>query len=487
MRRQAQMRAARGQGYGVGREVSLPLPTNGIHVNGKNAEISNVYASELNNFRTDGIDLELRRSVSYGPGDEIALQRIPYEFGATPAYIELRFDRAQCLGAELMRPFYADAMVGYLSGTAILADGHGDPVSWNGTAFATSAFTTGTSVSPADLDGIVVHHDRVFLWKTGGDLEFYYGDVGAVTGALTRFPLGRLGNITGRLQMMMQVTMDAGQNSNDALCIFTTTGDVVIYEGLNPGDANDWNLVSRLRVAPPLTRYGTTRVGSDVWFLTANGVASILNTISQGVLALVSPFTRPIAADVRALVAAGGLEWGLHATADGSAVLINGYDPVAGTGTQFVYDSESQAWTTSDLPARFWHNLDLTTEFTHGDGRLGTVAAVQGGGESITARWATSWMRLGGGELAYIKPTIIAKGALAVTVTVLSNHDETASDIAEAVQAVTIQPDNTPDAGGGLVSLDEEIGVDAVGDSYKLIIEITAQWAKIVNLTAGVI
>ena len=302
-----------------------------------------------------------------------------------------------------------------------------------------------------------------------------------------RFPLGRLGNITGRLQMMMQVTMDAGQNSNDAICIFTTTGDVVIYEGLNPGDANDWNLVSRLRVAPPLTRYGTTRVGSDVWFLTANGVASILNTISQGVLALVSPFTRPVAAEVRALVAAGGYEWGLHAAADGSFIVINAYDPATVTGQQFFYDTESQSWTTADLPARFWHNLDLTTEFTHGDGRLTTLAAEQGGGESITARWATSWMRPGGSEMTYVRPTIIAKGALAVTVTVLTNHDETASDIAEAVQTVTIQPDNTPDAGGGLVSLDEEIAVDAVGDTYKLIIEITAQWAKIVNLTVGLI
>jgi hypothetical protein len=52
---------------------------------------------------------------------------------------------------------------------------------------------------------------------------------------------------------MLTLTVDAGFNTNDVLCIATNTGDLVLYGGLDPGDADDWNLVARVKAAPPVS------------------------------------------------------------------------------------------------------------------------------------------------------------------------------------------------------------------------------------------
>lgn len=481
----ATRRAGRAQGRGAVREISIPLPLRGVFVTAKTAEIPAVYAAKLENLRSDGTLLELRREAILGAADQLAMQRVPFEFGDTPRYIELRTDRAQCAGAEYLRPFSATVMAAYISSHAVLADGLGDPVVYDGTAFAAGAFSTTTGVDQDQFDGVVAHHDRLYFWRSTGALEFYYGDLGAITGPLTRFPLDRLGNITGRIVAMIPLTIDAGINTNDVLCIFTSTGWAVIYGGNDPGDPDDWTQVTKIKIAPPLSRFAAHSVGSDVWVATSVGVVSMADTFNKGVLALVSSFSRPIVRDMLALALTGQGEWQLHTAADGSHVIVNHWDGSA--GTQFIYDTESQSWTTANMAAKHWHNLVLDTEFTHSSQRLATFERSEDPDELITAVWHSSWFRLGrGGQIAYLTPTIIARGPLAVTVTVLSDHDETQVDIDEATQTVTIEPDNPLDA-VGRVALNERIAVGAVGDVFQLRMEITATWAQIVDVTAGVI
>lgn len=482
MRSLATKAMARQQSQGAARDVDIPLPTRGIFVNAKHAEISGLFASKLENFRTDGVLLELRREVVYGAADAIALQRIPFEFDGAQYYVDLRTSRAQANGQEYFRLFYGDAMAAYISSNVVIVDGHGDPVLFNGTAFSAGTFSTTTTVDQSEFDGVIAHHDRLYFWKTRGRLEFYVGDVGAITGPLARFALDRLGNITGQILTMMPLTIDAGNNTNDVLCIITTTGQAVLYSGLDPTDPTDWALVSRIKIAPPLSRFAATQVGSDVWIATTSGIASMAQSVAQGVLALVNEVSRPIAKDILDLIAAGPAEWQLHTAANGSHIILNRWDGVV--GKQFLYEVESKAWTTANLPARIWHNLILDTAFTTGAGRLGTIGDSSDPSETITAEWHSSWFSAGrNATIVSITPTIIAKGNLSVTIAVLSDHDETASDIAEAEQTVTLAPDNPADP-GGRVTLDDVIPVGAVGSSFQLRLRITAQWARLVNMQA---
>lgn len=481
--RQRQASASRARGAGqTAREIDLPLPTRGLFVDASTSEVSGLYAATLHNLRTNGLKLETRRQVDLGPADQTALQRIPFEFGLTSRYVDLRATQAECNGQTFTRTFNGSAMAAYISSQVIIADGLDDPLLYNGTTFQTAVFTVAAGASPYTFDGVIAHHDRLFFWRTNGVLEFYYADVGAVMGPLTRFPLDRLGNITGGIQSMMSLTMNAGVDTNDALAIITTTGDVAIYEGLDPGDSDMWNLSTRLKVVPPLSRFGMTRVGGDVWMMTTQGVVSMMETLSKGVLSLVNEFSRPIADEILDLVGAGPAEWQMHTAADGSQIIINYYTPAK--QRQFIWQTDSKAWATAEMPARLWHNLVLSTDFTTGPGRLGSLVRTKTGTEMVQMIWHTSWFKLGrDGHIAAILPKIIAAGPLTVTLTVLSNNNATASDIAEATQTVTINPENPADPGGQVALLDL-IPVGAVGSEFQLRLEMTAAWAEIIHMKA---
>lgn len=223
--------------------------------------------------------------------------------------------------------------------------------------------------------------------------------------------------------------------------------------------------------------------------MTPSGVISVQASIREGILALASPVSEAISEDILALVRQGTADWQLHTAADGSMVIINRV--AGGTARQFCYLTNTRSWFTADYPAIDWHNLGENTEFSAtptlpGQSKLCRLRTAQAGDAPMTARWVTSWFNLGrDGGVACLRPTILALGPLTVTVTVLSDYDETAADVAEAVQTVTIQPDNPADP-GGTVSLNDIIGTDAVGTNFQISIEVVAAWAKIVGLKAWV-
>ncbi|KHQ51099.1 hypothetical protein [Mameliella alba] len=464
--------------------MPLPLPLRGLFSEARNAEMSIEYAGEVTNWRSTGVSLETRPGYKYLKAETfpIVLQRVPFEFGAISVYIELSATTAMTPSVSTPRVCNGNASFSALSGQVIIADGIGDPLAFNGSTFSTPAFTTSTSVTQSDFDGFLAHHDRPYFWVRGSTLEFYYGGVGAVTGALTQFPLDRLGNITGSILEMASLTVDAGHGMNDVLAIFTSTGQVVTYEGLDPGDQNDWRQLNRLQIAPPLGPKAFQQIGSDLWVLTPKGVVSIQQTISQGQMALVKQVSQPVADDLVQAAEDGG-DWILHASADQRMVIINRV--FAGVSEQWVFYTKSGTWEKSDYPALDWHNLAGNTEFTAMDGRPARLTTSKTDGDEMTAVLRTGWFRSGFTSIESVTPSILAKGPLSVRLAVLVDHDETAADLDESWQTVTIEPE-TPASGGETIALNELIASDAVGDVFQIRMEVTAKWAQLVNMTLRV-
>ncbi|MFP4044877.1 MAG: hypothetical protein ACLFTP_09970, partial [Rhodosalinus sp.] len=282
---------------------------------------------------------------------------------------------------------------------------------------------------------------------------------------------------------MQAITQDASENLNDSLVISTTTGWLVLYEGTNPADSQNWRLAGRIRLAPPISPDAFVQVAGDLWMVTHAGVVSVFESIRSGQLALASSLPRPTKRKVDEMIKAGG-EFQLHLAADGQQIIFHRHNAVTGESEQILYHPISQSWSTATYNARRWHNLRGKTQFT---APSGLVATINGGeAETITGTWHTGWFRLRrGSSIAYVQPTIIAKGPLTVTIAVLTDQDETSSDIAEATQTVTIQPDNPADP-GGKVALNDIIAVGASGQTYQLRMSVTAAEAEIVSVIAGV-
>lgn len=479
MIRAAQARQQRARGVGTGRDIPIPLPLRGLLSEAKSAEVSGSFAGEFLNWESDGTKIKLRGQAGIMSEPSAVLQRIPFEFGSNPRYIEIYADRAVCGDATITREFSASCAVAYISGQAVIADGKGLPVRFDGSAFHTISMTV-LGIDPALFDGVVAHQDRLFFWQTGGPLDFWHSaTVGGVQGAFSRFPLGRLGNVTGNIAAILSLTMDAGHGMNDTLAVITSTGTIVAYEGLNPADAQDWRQLARVEAAAPTGPEGFARVGADIWMVTAGGIVSVTDSLRRGIVALVSNVSRAVAEEIAREVEQGG-RWQIHAAADGARVYVN---RITDDGaSQFVFHAETQSWSKADHAARAWHNLAKRTEFTDMDGRLRCLQRCEGE-DVITARWVSGWFRLPRATaLRYLQPTILASGPLTLKVTVLSDHDGTAQDIAQSVQTVTINPDRP----GARVALNEVIATDAVGTVYQVQIEVTATWAEMVNLIARV-
>ena len=469
----------------TGREIDMPLPLSGLNVKASTSELAGVYAARMENLRSDGVQLELRAPYAAGDIDDKALTRIPFEFGGAPRYVNLRQNFMDTSNALINLPGDVDAMAAYISSNVLIADASGNSiVRYDGTTFSGVAFTLPDASTLAGHDGIISHQDRMYLWKTNGALQFAYGDVGAVQGAVNIFPLDQLGNITGSVAQLMSLTIDAGSNYNDALCIITPTGDVVVYEGNNPSDSTAWQLSIRLRAAPPLSRHGFARVGPDIWMITASGLVSIGDTLRTGVLALVSNLSLPISDRIIKLAASGVGEWQMHVAADGSKVIVNYW--LNGSAEQFIFDIQSKAWSTATMPARRWHNLARLTQFTNSKGVLCTLLDADDTSEIKTAVLHTGWFRMPqAGQVAYVKPSFLSKGPVTARIAVLVDHNESAAEIAERTITVPMSHDDPPDP-GGTAMLSDLVAIGATGDVFQFRIEVAAEWLKIVNIRFGV-
>ena len=473
--------AERSQFNRMAREVPWPLPVKGLLSKAATAEINGQFTDNLHNIISDGISLEFRDG--YEEQSAVAKQqRIPFEFGASPGYIEVTSTAVNFGATTFTRACPVDIDHTEISANTVMADGAGAMFRFDGTSFVNCAFTTDTGKSDSEFDGVFSHQDRIYAWDSS-ELEFYYGGVGAVTGALTRFPLSRLGNITGNIMIMNAVTINAAHGMNDVLAIITSTGWLILYEGLDPGDANDWRLLGRVKVAPPISSRAVISFGSDLWFMTKRGVVSVRDSLARGAMALVSSIAKPISDmlvdEIR--LSSNNAKWSIVAREDADQVMIN--YPSGDTFRQYLLDIASQSWQTTDYPAQWWHALNGNMEFTADDGTLQRLADGGDNDADITATLHTSWIRLGGEmEVAYIIPTIIGSGDLTVKITVLSDHADTAGDITQAQQIVTISPENP----GTRVALNEMIGVNVFGRVFQARFEITGRNIRFEQLTAGI-
>lgn len=465
---------------GTAQVQNIRLPVRGMYTAADSAELSPQFAAEMVNWESTGALLETRPQAQEIAGPSTTLQRLPFAFNGGLRTIKISPEALAFGDSAVSRRVEAPLQAAYVSGQAVLGTGNGAPLRVTSDGIEEAEFTS-DDADPTKFDGTIAHHDRVYFWKRGSDLSFYYGELGAVMGALEQFPLGRLGSVTGSLAQLVSLTVNAGHGMNDVLCVVTTTGQMVVYEGVDPGDPEDWRLLSRIQSAPPVGPHAFVQTGSDVWMLSTRGLVSMGQTLRQADLALVSNVAQPVADDIEAAVRAGG-EWQLHASADGHRVIVNRI--YQGVAEQWVYSTEARAWSRADYPARFWYNLGDETRFTALDGRDMRLAQSEPDGEVIRAVLHTGWQRVGRDiALRSITPTLLASGPLEVKIAVLTDHDTTQVDRDEAWQALTIRPD-TPGEDGALVSLNEPIALDAVGSVFQVRMEVEAKWVRLVSMTA---
>jgi hypothetical protein len=232
---------------------------------------------------------------------------------------------------------------------------------------------TGVSGGPATFYDITVHKNRVWFIQANS-MEAYYLDTDAVSGPASVFPLGGVFKRGGYLVEVTTWSFDSGIGMDDQLIFRTSTGEIAIYRGENPNDANNWFLVSIFFLASPVGSKPSADLGGDLILLTSAGIVPISQLV-KGVATEAlydSAISRNISRTLNAIFNASGFSsnWELHNVSSLQAIII--CIPTQGDAepVQYVMNIINGSWARYTLPAQCMNIYNGSLVFGDSDGTV---------------------------------------------------------------------------------------------------------------------
>lgn len=154
---------------------------------------------------------------------------------------------------------------------------------YDGTSWGTSPAITG--VSSAALSYVWSFKNRLFFVEKDS-LNAWYLDVDAIGGAATEFPLGAVFTRGGSLLFGASWSLDTGSGLNEQCVFVSTEGEVAVYQGSNPGDADTWVKVGVYRIGKPRGAKAFIRAGGDLVIATDIGFVPLSVAVQRDIAAL---------------------------------------------------------------------------------------------------------------------------------------------------------------------------------------------------------
>lgn len=122
--------------------------------------------------------------------------------------------------------------------------------------------------------------NRLFFVQKNS-MTFWYLPVESIGGAALDFPLGAIARSGGFLQAMGTWTLDAGYGVDDLSAFVTSMGEVIVYKGTNPSDANAWSEVGVWQLGQTFSRRCFFKFGGDLLLLTQDGLVPMSGALQS--------------------------------------------------------------------------------------------------------------------------------------------------------------------------------------------------------------
>ena len=269
--------------------ISRPAPVGGWNTRDSLALMKPGDAIVLDNFFPGEGKVELRKghtSHATGVGSGAVEMIAEYHAGTTRKMLAAGggaiYDATSAGSATSKASSFTSNRWQWANMNALLGLVNGDdaPQEYNGSTV--SAMTiSGSGLTITNLIGINIFKSRSYFWEKDSQ-DFWYSAVNALGGTLTKFPLSRVGTFGGNLSSMATWTLDAGDGVDDLAVFIMTSGEVIIYQGSNPGDAAAWALVGIFKIGAPLATRGVLKFGGDLIVMTRDGYAPLGRILKQG-------------------------------------------------------------------------------------------------------------------------------------------------------------------------------------------------------------
>lgn len=164
-----------------------------------------------------------------------------------------------------------------------ITDVAGGSATADGTVTALIGAVTGADTN--DFAHVNAYRNRLYYCEAGS-LNVWYLPVGSIAGAASSFTLTGIFNKGGAVLLTSTWSMDAGDGLDDKLVVISTEGEVAIFQGTNPSDANTWLLVGKYDISEPMGKNCVMRAGGDLIVGTVEGVVPVSMAVQKDPAAL---------------------------------------------------------------------------------------------------------------------------------------------------------------------------------------------------------
>lgn len=142
---------------------------------------------------------------------------------------------------------------------------------YNGSAWSTPSIT---GVTSSTLVHVTSHKNRIWFTQVNST-DLWYLDVNSISGAATKFGVGGLFKRGGYVMACGTWSVDSGTGMDDLFVVWSSEGEVAIYQGTDPSSSTTWSLVGVFTTGKPIGRRCMFPVGGDLALITEDGVLPI--------------------------------------------------------------------------------------------------------------------------------------------------------------------------------------------------------------------
>ena len=227
-----------------------------------------------------------------------------------------------------------------------------------------------TGVDPADLINVNLFKNRLYFTEKNS-MKVWYLAVDAIAGEAHSIDFGGIAQSGGYVQAMGTWTIDAGQGVNDYAVFATNMGEIIVYEGSDPANADNWALRGVWQLGYIWERRCFFKWSGDLLLLSQDGLTPLASALQSSRLDPRIALTDKIyyAISQAASLYSSFYGWQIIYFASENMLLVN--VPSSTGYNQFCMHTISKAWCSfSGIEASCWE-LSNDKLYFGGDGYVG--------------------------------------------------------------------------------------------------------------------
>ena len=294
-----------------------------------------------------------------------------------------------------------------------------DPVkNFDGTTWTEPTIAASGTTSSKFMH-VTEHAER--LWFTeSSSTAVWYLPVNSIAGTAKKFDFGPLLTLGGYISSCFAWTLDSGSGMDDLFCAYSSRGEVIVYQGNDPGSAQAWAKTGTFRMSAPIGRRNFFQVGSDVILITQSGFMPLSKGLLSGQTVQQEAISDKIRDLVRKSTTSSGSFFGWQPILYPKRALgIFNIPTVEGSSqAQFIINTLNLSWAKWEgLQANCWSLLGDDIYFGGKDGvvyEFGTTAASITGTVQADVKPAFSYMgdRTGLKQFHMARPIIVSTASV---------------------------------------------------------------------------